>query len=84
MEGTSRTKSKERRKKVHVHREFECSRIEEAMLAAAYRRILPEERLKLAQRNNGRDDGLDGHVMASHDNNNLKPHHVSATEGHRR
>ena len=84
MEGTSRTKNKERRKKVHVHREFECSRIEQAMLAAAYRSILPEERLKLAQRNNGHHDNYDGHVIASHDNSDSKSHHVSATGGHRR
>lgn len=82
MEGTSRTKSKERRKKVHVYREFECSRIEQALLAAAYRRILPEERLKLAQGNNGRHDRRDGHAIASHDNHDSKPHHVSARGGH--
>lgn len=82
MEGTNQTKTKERRKKVHVHREFECSRIEQAMLATAYRRILPEKRLKLAQRNNGRHDRRDGHGMAAHVKNNSKRHHVSATGGH--
>lgn len=38
--------------KVPVHREFECSRLEQAMLAAAYRRILPDDRLKLVEREN--------------------------------
>jgi hypothetical protein len=38
--------------KVLVHREFEISRLEQAMLAAAYRRILPDDRLKLVEREN--------------------------------
>ena len=34
---------------IRVLRDFECSRIEQAVLAAAYRRILPEDRLSLAE-----------------------------------
>ena len=38
-------------RRFRVHREFECSRLEQAMLAEAYRRILPNDRLKLVERN---------------------------------
>ena len=48
MEGTSPG----RKGRFRVSREFECSRIEQAMLAAAYRRILPDDRLKLVEREN--------------------------------
>lgn len=51
MEG----KSPDRKRRIRVHREFECSRIEQAMLAVAYRAILPEAGLHLVER--GRDVG---------------------------
>ena len=47
-------------RRFRVHREFECSRLEQAMLAAAYRRILPNDRLKLVERNNTTIDRCDG------------------------
>ena len=37
-------------RRFRVHREFECSRLEQAMLAAAYRKILPNDCLKLVER----------------------------------
>ena len=43
-----------------VHREFECSRLEQAMLAAAYRRILPSDRLKLVEGKNTTIAGSNG------------------------
>jgi len=46
MEGTS----PKNRKRFQVHREFECSRIEQALLAEAYRRILPDDLLKFVER----------------------------------
>jgi hypothetical protein len=39
-------------RRIRVHREFECSRLEQAMLAAAYRRIMPNDRLQLVERKN--------------------------------
>ena len=47
MEGRSRRTKRTYR----VHRKFECSRIENAVLAEVYRRILPDERLELVERN---------------------------------
>ena len=38
------------RRRIRIHREFECSRIEEAMLAVAYRAILPEAGVHLVER----------------------------------
>ena len=49
-----------RKRRFRVHREFECSRIEQAMLAAAYRRILPDDRLSLAERNGDAMDRCNG------------------------
>ena len=46
--------------KVLVHREFECSRLEQAKLAAAYRRILPDDRLKLVERESSSVDRCNG------------------------
>ena len=46
MEGRSRRT----RRTYRVHREFERSRIENAVLAEAYRKILPDDRLKLVER----------------------------------
>ena len=38
------------KRRIRIHREFECSRIEQAMLAVAYRAILPEAGLHLVER----------------------------------
>ena len=78
MEGASPT----RKRRFRVHREFERSRIELAMLAAAYRRILPEDRLSLAERNGDpierrHDDGQ----AASQQDNSIQDY-VSAIGGH--
>lgn len=47
MEGGSRSG-----RRIRVYRKFECSRLEQTVLAEAYRRILPNERLKLVERSN--------------------------------
>jgi len=79
MEGASPT----RKRRFHVRREFERSRIEPAMLAAAYRRILPEDRLSLAERNS---DPMDRHhddgQPASQEHMDSIPHYVSAIGGY--
>jgi|COG998Drversion2_1049125.scaffolds.fasta_scaffold293434_2 hypothetical protein len=79
MEGTSPG----RKRRFRVHREFECSRIEQAMLAAAYRRILPDERLRFVQRNGDPIDGCSGDSQpASQANTDSILDYVSATGGH--
>lgn len=79
MEGASPT----RKKRFRVHREFERSRIELAMLAAAYRRILPEDRLSLAERNvDPMDPRHDDGQPASQENLDSIQHYVSAIGGH--
>lgn len=77
MEG----RSPKRKRRFRVHREFECSRIEQAMLAAAYRRILPKERLSFVQRD---DDPLDGSGSqpAWQESTDSILDYVSATGGH--
>ena len=55
MEGISRNG-----RRFRVHREFECSRLEQAMLAAAYRRVLPNDRLKLVERDSTTIDRCNG------------------------
>ena len=35
---------------IRIQRKFECSRLEQSMLAEAYRRILPYDRLRLVER----------------------------------
>ena len=56
MEG----RSTDRERRFKVHRMFESSRIEQAMLAAAYRRILPEDRLRFAERHSDAIDCRQG------------------------
>ncbi len=80
MEGTSPG----RKRKFRIHREFECSRIEQAMLAAAYRRILPEDRLSFAERSDPTDRRHDDGQPVSQDSTESKPHYVSAMGGHPR
>jgi hypothetical protein len=79
MEGTSPG----RKGRFRVHREFECSRIEQAMLAAAYRSILPEDRLRFAERNGDPVDRCaDNGRLTSPENTDSKLHYVSAIGGH--
>lgn len=49
MEGRSQRSGR----RVRIQRKFECSRVEQSMLAEAYRRILPYDRLRLVERTNG-------------------------------
>lgn len=78
MEGTSRG----RERRFRIHREFECSRIEQAMLAAAYRKVLPEDRLSFAESDGVPIDRQEASQPASQDNTDSKPANVSATGGH--
>ena len=52
MEGRSQRNGRT----IRVQREFECSRLEQAMLAEAYRRVLPNDRVRLVERPNGTVD----------------------------
>ena len=79
MEGRSQRK----KERFRVHRKFECSRIEHAMLAEAYRRILPEDRLSFVERNNttiNRCNGENQPVLQ--EGTNLPLNYVTAMGGH--
>jgi hypothetical protein len=79
MEGRSQ-RNKER---FQVHREFESSRIEQAMLAEAYRRILPDNCLNLVERNNTLLDRCNGESQpALQELTKLRPNYVTAIGGH--
>ena len=79
MEGTSLGK----KRRFRIQREFECSRIEQAMLATAYRRILPDDRLSFVERNGAPIDGCNGdNQPTSEQNTDSILHYVSATGGH--
>ncbi len=78
MEGRSQRNGRT----IRVQREFECSRLEQAMLAEAYRRILPNDRLRLVERPNGtvhscQHESLPGWQDATHSSLD----HVAATGG---
>ena len=76
MEGRSQRNGK----RIRVHREFECSRLEQAMLAEAYRKILPNDRLKLIERANDTiAHSKDQSVL--HDDTNLIPNYATAMGG---
>jgi hypothetical protein len=80
MEGTSQG-SKER---FRVHRKFECSRIEQAMLAEAYRRILPDNCLSLVERNSTAINHCSSESKpVLQEVTKLLPKYVTATGGHR-
>ena len=69
-------------RRFRVHREFECSRLEQAMLAAAYRRILPNDRLKLVERNSTTSDRCNGEDQpAVPKDTNLSPCYATAMGG---
>ena len=79
MEG----RSQRNQKRFQVHREFESSRIEQAMLAEAYRRILPDNCLNLVERNNTSIDRCNGESQpVLQDGTNLLPNYVTAIGGH--
>ena len=68
MEGRSQRNGK----RIRVHREFECSRLEQAMLAEAYRKILPKDRLKFVERTDSPiDHCISEGQPALHDDMNL-------------
>ena len=65
-----------------IHREFECSRLEQAMLAAAYRRILPSDRLKLVEGKNTTIARSNGEGRpAVHEDTDSSRHYATAMGG---
>ena len=69
-------------RRFQVHREFECSRLEQAMLAAAYRRVLPNDRLRLVERKSTTIDHCIGQGQpAVHKDTNLSHHYAAAMGG---
>lgn len=65
-----------------VHRDFECSRFEQVVLAEAYRRILPNDRLKLLERDSivvDRHAGEGQYVL--HDDTNLTSDYFTTMGG---
>lgn len=81
MEGRSPRK----KTRLRVQREFECSRIEQAVLAAAYQTILPDDRVSFTERNPGRFGPVDrdSQQPASQINNtDCSLHFASAIGGH--
>jgi hypothetical protein len=52
------------------------------MLAAAYRKVLPEDRLSFAESDGVPIDRQEASQPASQDNTDSKPANVSATGGH--
>ena len=79
MEGISQV-SKGR---YRVYRKFECSRIEHAMLAEAYRRILPDNCLSLVERNSTAINRCNGESKSVlQEVTKLRPNYVTAIGGH--
>ena len=69
-------------RRLRVHREFECSRLEQAMLAAAYRRILPNGRLRLVERKDTTFDRCYGEGQpAVHEDTELSHYYAPAMGG---
>ncbi len=75
MEGNS-----ENGRAFRVHREFECSRFEQAMLAKAYRRILPSDHLKLLGSIAADCDASEGQCVL-HGDTDWAPHYFRTTGG---
>jgi hypothetical protein len=67
--------------KVLVHRDFECSRLEQAMLAAAYRRILPDDRVKLVERENSSVNRCNGEGRPASPEDTDSSHHYATAMG---
>ena len=76
-------RSQRKKERYRVHRKFECSRIEHAMLAEAYRRILPDSRLSFVERNKTTIDrcNAEGQPVLQ-EGENLLPNYVAAIGGH--
>ena len=80
MEGRSPRK----RTRLRVQREFECSRIEQAVLAAAYQTILPDDRVSFTERNleTFEPTARDSQRASQFDNTDCSSHFASAIGGH--
>ena len=78
MEGRSHRNGK----RIRVQRQFECSRLEQAMLVEAYRRILPNGRLIFVERTNDTIDHAGSKVRpVVHDDTDLSHHYATAIGG---
>ena len=76
-------RSQRKKERYRVHRKFECSRIEHAMLAEAYHRILPDHCLSLMECNNTVINRCNGEGQAIlQEDTNLLPNYVTAMGGH--
>ena len=76
-------RSQRKKERYRVHRKFECSRIEHAMLAEAYLRILPDGRLSFVERNKTTIDRCNGKAQpVLQEGGNLLPNYVTAIGGH--
>lgn len=76
-------RSQRKKERYRVHRKFECSRIEHAMLAEAYRRILPDGRLSFVERNKTTIDRCNGEAQpVLQEGKNVLPNFVTAIGGH--
>ena len=79
MEG----RSQGNKKRFQVQRKFECSRIEHALLAVAYRKILPDNCLHLVERNNAAINHCNRASQADfQEGTNLLPSYVTAMGEH--
>jgi hypothetical protein len=78
MEGRSQRNGRT----IRVQREFECSRLEQAMLAEAYRRVLPNDRVRLVERPNGTVDSCQHESLSGwQDDTHLSRDYVTAMGG---
>ena len=80
MEGRSPRK----KTRLRVQREFECSRIEQAVLAAAYQTILPDDRVSFTERNRETLEPTtrDSQRTSQFENTDCSSHFASAIGGH--
>lgn len=80
MDGRSRNASK----RIRIQREFECSRLEQSMLAEAYRKVLPNTGLKFVELNDCENEhGQSDAQNVLPDNVNSLVNHAMATGGPR-
>ena len=78
MEGRSQRNGRT----IRVQREFECSRLEQAMLAEAYRRVLPNDRVRLVERPNSTVDSCQHESLPGwQDDTHLSRDYVTAMGG---
>ena len=78
MDGRSRKASK----RIRIQREFECSRLEQSMLAEAYRKVLPNAVLKFVERTDCEiEHGQSDAQTVLPDNESSLVNHAMATGG---